>query len=200
MGLIDATHTTTALLDALREPGNDDAWRELCGRMIPIMRAVAFRMGALDADVGDLVQTTLVTFLEAWRHGQYDRTRGRLSTYLLTILRSRVIELQRRHARRAGMRGESALVEAPSAGEAERCWMDERQRVLFATALDRLRAQGVEERLLQAFDLYALRGVNAAEVGSRLGMTREDVYDAKYRVTRRLRPIVARLDELYEDL
>jgi hypothetical protein len=31
-------------------------------------------------------------------------------------------------------------------------------------------------------------------------MTREEVYNAKYRITRRLQPIVARLDQTYEDL
>lgn len=51
-----------------------------------------------------------------------------------------------------------------------------------------------------AFELFGVRGVDIGEVTASLGMTREEVYNAKYRVTQRLRPIVARLDELYEDL
>lgn len=197
--LTSNTRTTTALLNGLRDPCDASAWRELTDRCCPIMRAVAVRLGVADADLDDVIQTTLVTFVESWRRGQYDRARGRLSNFLVTILRSRILDLQRRQWRRAGARGGSALVDLPSVVEVERLWMDERQKRLLVVALEELRRGGVEEQSLQAFELYALRGSDADEVAAMLSVSREHVYDTKYRLSRRLRPIMARLGELYED-
>lgn len=191
--------TTTALLKGLSDPSDESAWSELTDRCCPILRSVAAGLGVPPAEVDDVVQTTLVTFLESWRRGQYDRGRGRLCAFLVTILRSRIIELQRRLSRRAERRGDSAMVELPPVAEVERLWMDERRRHLLSVALDQLRRDGVAEQSLQAFELYAVRGTDVDEVASRLAMSRENVYDAKYRMSRRLQPILARLDELYED-
>jgi hypothetical protein len=81
-----------------------------------------------------------------------------------------------------------------------RIWMDERQNQILREALGTLRHEGADERMIEAFELYGLRGVDIGEVTSQLSMSREEVYNAKYRITRRLQPIVARLDELYEDV
>lgn len=63
----NVSRTPTALLQGLFETGNDDAWRGLCARCQPVMRAVAMRMGLRDADADDVVQTALLSFLEAYR-------------------------------------------------------------------------------------------------------------------------------------
>lgn len=193
------TRTTTALLNGLRDSSDENAWRQLTDRCCPIMRMVAVRLGVPDAEVEDVVQTTMVAFVEAWRRGQYDRARGRLCAYLVTILRSRIIEFQRQAARRGASRGDSALIDLPPLTEVEQLWMDERHKRLLTVALEQLRQDGVEEQSIQAFELYALRGTDADAVAAMLSMSRESVYDAKYRLSRRLQPIMARLDELYED-
>lgn len=195
------TRTTTALLSGLSDPANEEAWRALVGRCQPIMPTVAAHMGAGESELNDVVQSSLSTFLDAWRRGQYDRSRGRLSGFLLTILRSRVLDLIRRRGRDRTMTPLDAADET-SAGsaDAQRIWMDERRHQILVAALAELRASGMEQRTLEAFELHAMRETSVAEVASRLGMSVEEVYDAQYRVSRRLRPIAARLDELYEDL
>lgn len=193
------SRTTTALLNGLRDPSDESAWRELTERCCPIMRAVAARLGVPSAELDDVVQTSLAVFVESWRRGQYDRERGRLSTFLVTILRSRIIDLQRRIALRGEKRGDSAIIGLPPIAETERLWMDARRIHLVHQALDQLRRDGMEEQSLQAFELYALRGADANEVAAQLSMSRENVYDVKYRLSRRLQPILAQLDELYED-
>lgn len=196
------TRTTTSLLSALNEPGNEDAWRELIDRCTPIMVGVAKHMGVHDADLDDVVQTSLLNFLESWRRGQYERSRGRLSAYLVIILRSRILDLRRRQRNQEERKatGLDADPEIPDPETIERLWMDERRYQILLTALAQLRGEGVEERTLEAFDLYAVRGVSISEVAGRLGMSHDEIYGAKYRVSRRLRPIVARIDEMYEDL
>ncbi len=200
------TRTTTALLCGLGDPDNQLAWHQLVDRCAPIMRGVALRLGLDSVDADDLVQSALMTFLEAWRRGQYDRRRGRLSAFMVTILRSRIADWRRRSGRRHEMvpmrrLGDAAIdPPAPSTEDLEAIWSDERQGQILARALDRLRNEGVDERTITAFEMYAIRGITAERVAANLGLSRAEVYNVKYRLTRRLQPIVARLDEIFEDL
>jgi RNA polymerase sigma-70 factor (ECF subfamily) len=192
--------TTTALLNGLHDPANTSAWEELDGRCRPIMIAVARRMGVKQAEAEDATQVALTEFFECYRAGKYDRSRGRLSSYIMTILRSRLLDLRRRANRRREVDASLDAVEQMSEADLERLWLDARQGQILHEALEELRTSGADDRMLAAFELYGLRGVAISEVTARLGMSREEVYNAKYRITHRLQPIVARLDELYEDI
>lgn len=192
--------TTTALLNGLLDPTNDQAWAELDARCRPIMLGVARRIGLNDAEAEDAVQATMVAFLESYRSGQYQRERGRLSAFLITILRSRAIDARRRAVRRQEPSAPAESVERFTQEDVSRLWMNERQDQLLRQALHELRQGGADERMLAAFELFGVRGVAIGAVTQHLGMTREEVYNAKYRITRRLQPIVARLDQTYEDL
>jgi RNA polymerase sigma factor (sigma-70 family) len=195
-----SNRTTTALLQGLAEPGNASAWVELDGRCRPIMLAVCRRMGLTHVEAEDVVHTAMMSFLEAYREGRYDRERGRLSAFILTILRSRAIDCRRRAHRRHEVGGSVEEIEALSEADIDRIWTDERKGQILTQGLQMLRDEGADERMIVAFELYGLRGVPIEEVTTRLGMTREDVYNAKYRIARRLAPIVAKLDELYEGI
>lgn len=200
------SRTTTALLAALAHPNDpkalDAAWRELLDRCEPIMLGVAKAMGASEADAAGLVQTSLVAFLEAWRQGRYDRSRGRVSRFLATILRARYLDLLRSRLGPDDLSVDAGdgLARAISDESIDRAWRVERQRTILARSLGQLRAEGVDERTLEAFELYAVRGVDVEAVVARTGLSRGDVYAVKYGLVSRLQPIVARLDELYEDL
>lgn len=192
--------TTTTLLNGLHEPGNAAAWNELDGRCRPIMFAVCRRMGLGHAEAEDAVQTALTAFYEAYREGRYERDRGRLSTYIITILRSRAIDARRRAVLRNETNQPVESVGQHSESDIERFWLHERQSQILREALQRLRDEGVDGQLMTAFELYGIRGVSADQVASQLNITRDQVYQAKYRITRRLQPVIARIDELYEDV
>lgn len=195
------TQTTSSLLFGLGEPNNDSAWRALYERCAPIMAAVAKRMRTPPDAIPDLVQSSLLEFLQAWRSGKYDRRRGRISTFLLVILRSRIADARRRMATAppTSLVG-SAFDHAVAPEELDLLWREERRNQILAVALDTLRQEGFEAQTLEAFDLITVRQAPVDAVADRLGMSRDDVYNAKYRVTRRLKPLVARLDEVYEDV
>lgn len=192
--------TTTALLKGLHDPTNQQAWADLDARCRPIMLGVARRLGLTDAETEDVVQITLLNFVETYRAGKYQRERGRLSAFLITILRSRAIDARRQAVNRREAPAPVEAVERFSESDIERLWLDERQHQILRQALDEMRNDGADERMLSAFELFGVRGTSIAEVTDRLNMTRDEVYNAKYRVTQRLQPIVARLDDLYEDL
>ena len=93
------TATSTALLEALRDLNDDRAWRQFCGRYEPALIAFARRTGLQEQDARDVVQDTLMAFLESFRDGRYDRQRGRLRSWIKGIAVNKTRETRRRLSR-----------------------------------------------------------------------------------------------------
>jgi len=206
-----ATRTTTRLLDALRGVGdqsNELAWAHIDQRFRPVIVGLARRLGLRESEADEVGQQTLSEFVKAYREGRYDRTKGRLSSWILGIAHHTTLKVMRgsRRAGGAGVGGSTWLDEVPSGEETHppheqlrSIWTDERDRCILERALGVLRDESaVDDRTLLAFELVGLRGVPAAQVAEQCGMSVDQVYVAKNRVTKRLRGLVAELTEAFE--
>lgn len=191
-----ATRTTTQLLDALRDPRDDASWGSIDARFRPVVQGLARRMGLNYSEAEEAAQQTLAEFVRAYRDNRYDRASGRLSSWILGIARNTILgNLKRRGA------GET-LAEDDRFSEAHlrSAWSEERDYVVLGEALALLRDDsGVDDRTLLAFELTGLRGVPAPEAASQCGMTVDQVYVAKSRITRRLRDLVRELTDAFEE-
>lgn len=199
MSHLSAHTTTTVLLESLRDPAQQAVWREFDARFRPLLTSFALRLGLNDGEAEDVAQETLVEFVRAYRNGKYDRTRGRLSSWIIAIAQNRIA---RRHAaarRVAGRRGDSAMVDLIDQAQLTEVWEDEQQRLIIERAMEVLREGRTAESTLRAFELFAIRGMPAEEVARECGMTVDDVYIAKNRVTRRLRGIVEKLTAAWRE-
>jgi len=194
-----ATRTTTRLLDALKDHANEPVWTQLDARYRPVIAGLARRLGATGAESEEVAQQTLAEFVQAYRLGRYDRSKGRLSSWVLGIARNTTLAAIRRRRRESGVTAETAQPEVDEES-LRRVWADERDKVILLRALAVLRDESsIDDRTLSAFELVALRGVPAAEVGAQCGMSVDQVYVAKSRVTRSLRAEVQRLTEAFEE-
>lgn len=200
--MIDATRTTSTLLDALRDPARSDAWRELDARYRPILMALARRAGLSEADAADAVQEALTDFFRSYRENRYDRSRGRLRQWLIGIARLKFADVRRAHARPGGAGAaplETSLPESATDADWSSAWEAEQRASILAGALEQLRAsEKIAEHTLKAFELAALQNVPAAEVAEQLGLTPQEVYLAKSRCLERVRAIIKRLEAEYE--
>jgi RNA polymerase sigma factor (sigma-70 family) len=193
-----ATRTTTRLLDALKDRANEPVWVALDARYRPVIAGLARRFGLRDADAEEVAQQTLVEFMCAYREGRYDRGKGRLSSWILGIAQHTALKAQRA-LRRAGANGD-ALADTPDEPALRSIWEQERDRAILAKAIAALRDQSeVDDRTLLAFELVALRGVPAQEAASQAGMSVDQVYVAKSRLTRRLRALVEEMTSAFEE-
>lgn len=196
---ISPTRTTTKLLDALRDHTNEPAWSHIDARFRPVIAGLARRLGLSDADADEAAQQTLAEFVRAYREGRYDRTKGRLSSWILGIARHTSLGMLRT-GRRAELVGATILAELPDETALRTIWTDERDRAILDKSLVMLREESsIDERTLLAFELVGLRGVPAANVAERCGMTTDQVYVAKARVTKRLRVLVGELTAAFEE-
>lgn len=195
-----ALTTTSLLLEALLEPGNQAVWREFDGRYRPIIFACARRLGLNEEDAAEAAQQTLCEFVRDYRAGKYDRGRGRLRAWILTIARNRIVDRQRQQARQKNWAGGTAIMNLPDEGRLSEIWQAEHERVVFEKALAELRETTKTSPVtLQAFDLLVLQGRPEDEVARQCNLTVAEVYRVKHRVTKRLREIVERLNQAYEE-
>jgi len=181
------------------DSGNEAVWREFDLRYRPIVLGFARRVGLSEADAEEVTQETIARFLEEYRSGKYDRSRGRLRSWIVGILRFRIAQHRRDHARRHEARGESAIINLPDDGMDE-IWESERRAAILRQAINELRETSrTSAKTIQAFEYYVLHQRAAESVAADLGMTVADVYMAKNRVAERLHDIVKRLEEIFDD-
>lgn len=191
------TQTTTQLLDGLHESGNRAAWSEFDRRYRPILIGFLRRMGLNDADAADVAQETLACFVKEYRAGRYDRQQGRLRSWLVGIARHRLADLRRVQGRRGELRGESAIADLSDDDgvDAEAVWESEQRRIIFEQAIADLRqTTRFNERTIEAFERVVLRRESVDEVSAQLGLTPQEIYNAKNRVVDRLREIARRYE------
>ena len=188
--------TSSMLLQGLRNPENALIWSDFDGRYRPVLFAFARKLGLLDEDAREVVQETLAAFVEAFRAGKYDRDRGRLRSWLLSIARTRVAGVKRRAERQGPQRGESALFELPDDERMSAIWEAQWRETLLCEGLRQLRAGSrLNPKTLAAFEQTTLQARAPAEVARELDLSIEAVYIAKSRTLQRLQKIVARLEK-----
>ncbi len=194
-----ASMTTTALLEGLGDPVNAAVWGEFDGRYRPIILGFARRLGLSEDDSADVAQEVLTQFVQDFRAGKYDRTRGRLRSWIIGIARHRIADSRRRRFRRHEVRGDSALANLQDEEQLSRIWDEEARQAVLCRALELLSANTRSNpKSLEAFKLLVIAGRTPQEVAEELGMSAGAVHLAKHRCLARLRSIVADLSAAYE--
>src|SRR3954452_4282077 len=101
--------TTATVLEKLRDFENRDAWSDFADRFRhPVVR-FAQKMGLRPADAEDVAQETLLAFAEAFRKGNYDPAKGRLSQFLFGIAYRQSLRARSKGGRNPGVAVESAF-------------------------------------------------------------------------------------------
>ena len=194
-----ASRTTTSLLDALRDNSNEPAWAHIDARYRPVLTGMARRLGLGQSDAEDVAQQALTEFVRAFRDGRYDRSKGRLSSWILGIARNTTLKAMRARAREIPV-GSTAVGDLPGKDEIRAIWEEQRDLVILTDALGILRDDSaIDDRTLLAFELVALRSVPAKEAARRCEMTVDQVYVARSRITSRLRGLVERMTAAFEE-
>jgi RNA polymerase sigma-70 factor (ECF subfamily) len=161
---------------------DESALAELYDRYGRVAYSLAFRIVRDRSLAEDVVQEA---FLSAWRTASgYRAERGKPSTWLLTLVHRRAVDLIRREERR---RGEPLPEEDAAHGETtdEAAWLRERRRVV-QNALAQLPA---EQR--EALELAYFGGYTQSELAERLGQPLGTIKSRMFTGLRRLRDLLA---------
>jgi RNA polymerase sigma factor (sigma-70 family) len=191
--------TTSTILDRLRDNRDDAMWLQFNDRFrLPLVRFAA-KMGLSDDLAEDVAQETLLAFCEGYREGKYDRTQGRLSSWLFGIAYRQAANAVRKRARDRAKRDPRAadpefLAEVPAEAEATQVWDREWQEAAVARCLGLLRSE-VQEHTYEAFHRVVYSGQAVEQVARDLEMSANQVYVAKHRCLKRLGELVRELTE-----
>jgi RNA polymerase sigma-70 factor (ECF subfamily) len=190
------------LIEQIRK-GSQSAWRQLIDRYAGRLLAFARARTQSLSDAEDLVQETLVGFLQSLAH--YDPARS-LETYLFTILRYKLYDLLRQ--RKPGIVGESTdspswwdrtvpeTSETPS-GIALRAEAQRQQEQLLCDILRRLIREHRDRDAfddLQVIELVFYAGKRNLEVADLLEMDQKAVAGVKFRAIQKLQKYLSEGD------
>jgi RNA polymerase sigma factor (sigma-70 family) len=176
------THATDeALLDAVAR-ADEDALGELYDRFGRVSYRLAFRILQDAALAEDAVQEA---FLQIWRSaGAYQSERGKASTWLLTFVHRRAVDLVRREERRRTAPAESAP--EPSGPGADEAVVARSRGEIVRDALRRL---PVEQR--EAIELAYYGGLTQSELAERLHQPLGTIKSRMFAGLQRLRVLLA---------
>lgn len=187
--------TTTLLLSRLRDSRDEDAWRQFDTRFRGVILSTGTRLGLDRPDAEEVAQEVMLQAFRDYMEGKYDRSKGRLSSWIVAIAHHRIIDVLRKRRRR--MTGGKFDEEGHSIQESEVADAFEQslERQIFEQAWDMLREQSkIDEKTLRAFELTSLRGVPPSEAAAQCQMSVNQVYVARSRVAKVLKETVEKLD------
>ena len=185
-----STITHTALLVGLKAPTNDEVWSDFYARYQPLLVSVGRRLGVSEQDAQDAAQEALLAFAEGYQKGKYDRSKGRLRTWLFGIAVKKIRDIQRRNGRNfvvvEPVDKSRVLNGQPDDHSLSDIWESEWERRLLQVCMENV-CRHMEVATVKAFELFVLKEWPADKVASQLGVTRNAVFKAKRRVLSRMR-------------
>ncbi len=194
---MDQWITTTQLLDELKATRSAPAWDEFCRHFQPVVVNFARQLGLSQVDAEDAAQETMATFFKAFESGKYDRGKGRLSSWLFGVAKHVILNLR-------GRRPLEQLIADKTTGTSfwdlieddnsiQQAWENEWRRMALKGCLEQVRRE-FDSKVVTAFELYGLRGIDIEDVCRQLAMSRNAVYIAKSRVLSRLRALASQFE------
>jgi len=191
-GSVEASGSTSSSLLQRLKAHDADAWNTLVQLYGPMVYRWCRDCGLQAEDVADVGQEVFGAVAASIEGFHRERPGGSFRGWLWTIARNKIRDHFRRlrgeAQARGGTDGQAWLAQLPAdapepmAADARPAYHDS----LENRAVEQVRAEA-EERTWQAFWVAAVEGRPAAEVADQLGMSIQAVYDAKYRVRRKIR-------------
>ena len=176
-------HLSDEALVALVARADEDALAELYDRVSRIAYGLALRVLRDERHAEDAVQEA---FLQVWRSAATFRAeRAKASTWILTLVHRRAVDLVRREERRQAdpLTDDSALGEAPEDTE-EAAWLRfERERVQVAL-------KQLPDVQREALELAYYGGFSQSELADRLGVPLGTIKSRMFAGLARLRELL----------
>lgn len=184
--------TTTQVLEDLKESNDTLAWTMFRDHFYSVVINFAKTLGLSEIDAEDAAQETMLAFIKAFRAGKYSREKGHLSHWLFGVARRVILNFRKRLPREhfiADSTSGTSFWDMVADEEAVRhTWDTEWQHMMLEKCLQQARRE-LDQKVFEAFELYAILQKPVEEVCTMLSMSRNAVYIAKSRVLSKLRQL-----------
>ena len=184
--------TRSSVLAAVTDTGNEAAWRRFFDLYAGFVFSIARSKGLNDTDADDIVQTVFADLARNLPSFRYDRAKGKFRSYLTGLVHWRVNDRLRSGKRDAGLKAsfweEAKAAAADDDGFSEREW----RQAAMEEALRRIKPEARPEHYA-AFVASAVEGQDTETVMRIYGISRDNLYQIRKRLTARLREAVAQV-------
>jgi RNA polymerase sigma factor (sigma-70 family) len=184
--------TTTQVLEDLKESNDILAWNSFRNNFYPVIFNFAKTLGLSATDAEDATQETMLAFLKAFRDGKYEREKGQFSHWLFGVAKRVILNFRKRlplkHFSENNTTGTFFLNTIADENNIRRTWDTQWRYMVLEKCLLQARRE-VDQKVFNAFELYALSQKPVEEVCRTLDMSRNAVYIAKSRVLSKLRQL-----------
>jgi RNA polymerase sigma-70 factor (ECF subfamily) len=184
--------STATHADLLKRIAGEDglAWVEFCDRYGELIRSFCRRRGVQVADIDDIQQDVLISLRRTMPGFHYDPSKGRFRAYLKTVVLHAIFRHACQNAKGGVLADINEQTRAASDDTAiDDLWEAEWRQHHLRNAM-RIIESEFNERDRQAFQQYAVDGVDAGVVAQTLGLSVDQVYQAKSRILRRLTDLI----------
>lgn len=200
----DSIQTRTTLLARLKDWRDNPSWQEFFDTYWRLIYGFAIRSGLNDVEAQDVVQETMLSVAKHIPNFEYDRTLGSFKHWLLNMTRWRISDQVRRRKNSVAVTEEDHPTETqtqtgrinkvpdPASLDLDALWEAEWEKNLLDTAVNKVKRQ-LDPEKYQIFDLLVNKEWPAQKVADTFGMTVNQVYLAKHRVTELIKEEIERL-------
>ncbi len=195
--------TRGTLLSKIKDSDNAESWREFYSIYRPLIHGLARKMGLTDPEAEDAVQETFSHVSRNISKFNYDPRMGSFKSWLFTTSRwhindqfnkrPKTCEPLHRDTGTGRQTSTAERVPDPRGNVLSQFYEEEWKQNLREAALQRVKER-VNPKHYQAFYLHAVEAMPMDKITRLLGVTRNQVYLAKGRITRLVAAEVRRLD------
>jgi len=194
--------TRASLIQRLKNWEDQASWQEFFETYCRLIYGVAVKRGLTKTEAQEVVQETMISVAKHMPTFKYDPAIGSFKTWLLNMTRWRIADQVRKRLPLAAVQenqDEVLLEEYENLGAAnevspdlEKIWDAEWEKNLLEVAVSKARRR-LDPQQYQIFDFYVNKAWAAEKVAKTLGISVNQVYLAKHRVTEMIMLEVERL-------
>jgi RNA polymerase sigma-70 factor (ECF subfamily) len=196
--------TSASLINRLRNWQDQLSWNEFFNTYWQLIYGVARKAGLSDDEAQDVVQETLIAVAKHMPTFRYDPAIGSFKTWLLNMTRWRIIAQFRKRGPLAAHHdssqntttrtGTTDRIADPNSQSLDAVWEAEWETNLLNAAMNNVKRRGDPQKY-QIFDFYVNKDWPPGKVAESFGVSVDQVYQIKHRVTEAIRAEVRRLEK-----
>jgi RNA polymerase sigma-70 factor (ECF subfamily) len=198
--------TRATLIQRLKNWQDQASWQQFFDTYWKLIYCFARKAELTDQEAQDVVQETMFAVVKHMPTFNYNPARGSFKSWLLNMARWRVIDQVRKrvplnvkhrlHTDSSGTtRTDTVEAIADPAGQSlDQYWEAEWQTNLLEVAIKNVK-QRLDPQKYQLFDCYVNKGWAAEKVAATFGVSINQVYQAKHRITEMVKLEVTRLEK-----
>ena len=196
--------TRATLIHRLKDWQDQASWQDFFDIYWQLIYGVAVKRGLTKSEAEDVVQLTMISVAKHMPGFKYDPAIGTFKTWLLNMTRWRITDQIRKRPPQASQLEE--ILETPvglpaaaglaqhSPPQLEKLWDEEWEKNLLHAAIAKARRR-LDPKQYQIFDCYVNKEWPAEQVAKVFGISSNQVYLAKHRMTELIKEEAERLQK-----